>query len=183
MVAWNTHQFQLQLAHVVISLVILEPHLSLITVRPDEHTHYVQQDDNPRGHSSSLSLFFPSQSLANKSLLQHREYLRTRWYLASVPWRSMKSELPTFLAIRWASSRVTSRSIRWKSSLFCSAIRVRIEDEDKYTARDERRGRKWKRGDERGRVLERQGRRPACGTMHSRTFERLYASARPRGQV
>lgn len=59
MVAWNTHQFQLQLAHVVISLVILEPHLSLITARPDEHTHYVQQDDNPRGYSSSLSLFFP----------------------------------------------------------------------------------------------------------------------------
>lgn len=116
----------------------------------------VQQDDNPRGFPSSLFIFV-SPSL--KVLRINRYYsIESIFELYLVvlgvrsPWRSTKSEPLTFvpLAIRRAS-RVTSRSIRWKSSLFCSAIRVRIEDEDKYTeretrtARDERRERKWKR--------------------------------------
>lgn len=127
--------------------------------------HYVQQDDNPRSYSFFLFFLSPpsspslslsvSQSLANKSLLQHREHLRTRWYLASVSRRSMNGEQLTSVAfaMRW-TSRVTSRPIRWKSSLFCSAIRV--VSKTKINIRngrggDERRERKWKGGGERDR--------------------------------
>lgn len=144
---------------------------------------YIQQDDNPRG-SSLFSFLSPSLQVLRINRYYSIESISGR----GDTWRP-ESELLTSVpfAMRCAS-RVTSRPIRSKSSLFCSAIRVRIEDEDKYTkretrtARDERRERKWKRGGKRESARE-TGKRPACGTMHSRTFERLYGSARPRGQV
>lgn len=106
---------------------------------------------------------------------------------ASVPRRSMESKLVTSVPFARCDARRALHRGRFDERVHCSArtaIRVRIEDEDKYmerTAREMNEEKESERGEESARETGK--RRPACGTMHSRTFERLYASARPRGQV
>lgn len=146
-VAGNTHQLQLQLAHVVISLVILEPHLSRRSLaRPDERTHRALRSTRPTALGAALSRGKPLSPSSVSELLS-REHPRTRWGTRPVPRRSIESELPlprcdarrhrrciaagpmkgfTVSAPRSAGPRIVSR---------CAGT------EDKYTERETRRGR------------------------------------------
>jgi len=145
-VAQNTHQLQLQLAHVVISLVILEPHLSHRSLAClDGYTHRALRSTRSTtleiAFSRQVSLFLLSESLLS------REHPQTRWgtWLVHTTMlyreRTATSVLP--LAMRCPAS---PRCIAVNSMKECtvSAPRSAIRDprsvsyrgdEDKYTKR------------------------------------------------